>query len=1082
MSLTGVGGLIQVNSAHFTIADGTKSLRSKTILLSNVNDGSAPSITADGMNVYTSANIKTGGFFLGDGSLLSSLTDAPDGVYGGGSNAASITIIDGRITSASNVSVASDLESVTAYGNTATNTVEFQNTGVSIVASGEINAVSFVGDGAGLTNLTGAGEDTYGSETQSAAIDVDGDGRIIGITNKTITRDTFSNVAARGSTTANVVTFSNVGNAILVTDPSGKVGIANSAPGHALSIGTKFYVDKGSTSTNVAVVNGNVAATYYYGNAKHLVNTTDVSDGTYGSSTAIPTITITDGRVDSIATNSIDVTLQGVSDTGNTTSNTLQFTNAGTSLITSGKVGIANSAPGHALSIGTKFYVNTNGGAVASYFSGDGANVTNIVGSSTVKGVTHGGSTSVPTIQIDSDGKITEIANTTISTDLQGVSDNGNTTSNTLQFTNSGTSLITSGKVGIANSAPGHALSIGTKFYVDDGGTNKVVVTGRVSATDYVGDGSNLTNISDLTSSDGTRGSSSMVPRITFDDKGRIASVSEVDVQSNVNSATTNQLAFYTSATQVAGFSALTKDGDNMTLVGDLQVEDITINGNLHVAGNTIVHDSITINDPVLQVGNVNITSTDAPVGMVFARADANVAIAYKKSNDGQAASTLVFGYTSNNGAQSDVIINTAETLSSNFYGTIYSTGFIQTNAQFNGSGAGLSDIQASNISDNFFNNFTSNVSRINSEVANVVVLDRDFTSNVSRIDSEVANVVTLNTRVNSEVANVVTLKDRVDSEVANVFVLNRDFTSNVLRIDDEVANVVVLQRDLLSNVTKVDGNFSNITTLQSNVNDIYHDGGSNTIVTGDFTVGGVEKFFIPQGTSKVGISNAAPGHELSVGTGFFVDATDSTVSTIGSTLNTGGVEVVGDTSTIDFKSTTSETADCRISKSGGDLILSTNNDGVNPITAMTVSGDTQNVTFSNSITVTNNVVTNAILFSGTASIETAQLSLDDVVAVNSTTTRDVTVGNMTLKSDNALAAGILKLEDGGGSYWQFSAPRGDALDSLIVSFKPANGTEITAFTVNVSGNVTFSNVPGSSSGLAAGTMWNDSGTLKIAL
>jgi hypothetical protein len=992
MSLSGSGTVIQVNGAHFTVADATKELRSNLIRFGTTSSGLF--LSSLNGNVYTSSNIKAG-YYHGNAKHLVSISDASAGTYGGADAVVASVVVDstGRITGISNVNI--ELDDVLKHGNTTSNTVQFTNAGVSLKATGEINAASFTGDGSGLSGLTGASADTYGSETQSAAIVVDGDGRITGITNKDIIRDTFSNVAARGASTANVVTFSNAGNAILVTNASGKVGIANTEPGHALSIGKKFYVDKGTTSTNVAVVNGNVAATYYYGNAKHLTNTTDITGTTsIGDDENIPTINFENGRIVSVSNNPISINLEGVTAKGNTTTHRVTFSNTYTSLTTAGKVGIANSSPDHPLAVADAFYVRSDGGTVASYFSGDGANVINIVGSSTVKDVTHGGTTSVPTIQIDSDGKITQIANVDIAQTLQAVTDaaSGNTTTNTVEFNNNtGVSLVALGKTGLGgNTDPGHELSVGTQFFVE---------SGVVTAKDYRGDGGILSNISELTST--TKGSASVVPQITFDANGRITTVTEVDVQSNVNSATSGQIAFYTDATTVAGFSALTKDGDNMTLAGDLQVEDITINGNLHVVGNTIVHDSITINDPVLQLGNVNITSTEAPVGMVFARADANVAIAYKKSNDGQAASTLVFGYTSNNGAQSDVIINTAETLSSNFYGTIYSTGFIQTNAQFNGSGAGLSAIQASNISDNFYNNFTSNVGRIDAEVGNVVVLQRDFTSNVSRINSEVANVVAVNLRVDNNVGNVVTLQGRVDDNVGNVVVLQRDLLSNVSRIDSEVANVVVLDRDFTSNVARINGNFSNITILQSNVNDIYHDGGSNTIVTGDFTVGGVGTFFIDQSTSKVGISNAAPGHELSVGTGFFVDAAGSTVSTIGSTLNTGGVEVVGDSSTIDFKSTTGETADCRISKSGGDLIFSTGNDGETLTTAITVSGDTQNVTFSNSITVSGNLnaanlTVDNIVFSSDASIQAAQISLDDVVAVSGTTNRDITVRDLT--------------------------------------------------------------------------------------
>jgi len=993
MSLSGTGTIIQVNGANFTIADSTKELRANLVRFSTTSDGL--SLSSLNGNVYTSSNIKAG-YYHGNAKHLVSISDAAAGTYGGADAVVASVVVDstGRITGITNVNI--ELDDVLKHGNTTSNTVQFTNAGVSLKATGEVNAGSFVGDGSGLRGLTGAGADTYGSEDQSAAIVVDGNGRITGITNKTITRDTFSNVVARGASTANVVTFSNAGQAVMVTNNAGMIAIANSAPSKSFSVGNKFVVDRNATGSNKTVsVTGNVSAGYYYGNANHLASTTDVSDGTYGSSTAIPAITITDGRVASIATNSIDVTLQGVSDTGNTTSNTLQFTNSGTSLITSGRVGIANSAPGHSLAVADAFYVRSDGGTVASYFSGDGANVTNIVGSSTVKGVTHGGSTSVPTIQIDSDGKITQIANTTIAQTLQAVTENGATSDQTITLTGA-TSLRAQGKVAVSTTnAPTHDFHVGDNFYVDDDGTNKVVVTGRVSATDYVGDGGILSNISDLTST--SKGSASLVPQITFDSKGRISSITELDVQSNVNSATTGQVAFYTSATQVAGFSALTKDGANMTLAGDLQVEDITINGNLHVVGNTVVHDSITINDPVLQVGNVNVTSTEAPVGMVFARADANVAVAYKKSNDGQAASTLVFGYTSNNGAQSDVIINAASTLPSKFYGTIDSTGAITTEAQFNGSGAGLSDIQLSNISDNFETNFTSNVSRIStletdlsSNATRVGTLETDLTSNATRIG-------TLETDLTSNATRIGTLETDLSSNATRIGTLETDLTSNATRIG-------TLETDLTSNATRIgtletdlSSNATRIGTLETKTTDISFSS-SQTTVAGDLIVGAAGTFFVDQSTGKVGISNASAAHELAIGTNFYVDATNDVVSTIGSTLNTGTVEVVGDSSTVDFKTGTGEDADCRIAKSSDGLVISTGGDG-SLATSLTLYSNTDakfesNLEVGGELNVAN-LVTSNIVFSSDATIQAVQISLDDVVAVSGTTTRAVTVGDL---------------------------------------------------------------------------------------
>ena len=59
---------------------------------------------------------------------------------------------------------------------------------------------------------------------------------------------------------------------------------------------------------------------------------------------------------------------------------------------------------------------------------------------------------------------------------------NGNVTSNTVEFRDSATSLITTGSVGIINTAPGHDLSVGANLYVEELGSNVLTVEGNVSA------------------------------------------------------------------------------------------------------------------------------------------------------------------------------------------------------------------------------------------------------------------------------------------------------------------------------------------------------------------------------------------------------------------------------------------------------------------------------------------------------------------------------------------------------------------------------------------------------------------------
>ena len=293
---------------------------------------------------------------------------------------------------------------------------------------------------------------------------------------------------------------------------NGNVGISNGAPEHDLSVGSNFYVD--DTGSNVVHVEGNVAATRFIGDGAYLTN--------------------------------IASTFEQIIINGNVTSNTVEFENA-ISIVTTGAVGIANSAPEHDLAIGSNVYVDDDGdnvvvvtgNVVATRFVGDGAYLSNIAssleeilingnqtGSNVIKFqnatsiITTGNvgiANTLPThdlsvgsnLYVDDDGSnvihVTGNVYATrfigdgsylenIASSLEEIVINGNVTSNTVEFRNA-TSIVATGNVGISNSAPEHDLSVGSNLYVDDTGSNVVHVTGNVAATRFIGDGAYLTNI-----------------------------------------------------------------------------------------------------------------------------------------------------------------------------------------------------------------------------------------------------------------------------------------------------------------------------------------------------------------------------------------------------------------------------------------------------------------------------------------------------------------------------------------------------------------------------------------------------------
>jgi len=64
---------------------------------------------------------------------------------------------------------------------------------------------------------------------------------------------------------------------------------------------------------------------------------------------------------------------------------------------------------------------------------------------------------------------------------LQAVTNQGNVTSNSMIFYNNVAAFVTSGNVGISNALASHTLSVGSNLYVDETGSNVLVVAGSVS-------------------------------------------------------------------------------------------------------------------------------------------------------------------------------------------------------------------------------------------------------------------------------------------------------------------------------------------------------------------------------------------------------------------------------------------------------------------------------------------------------------------------------------------------------------------------------------------------------------------------
>jgi hypothetical protein len=290
--------------------------------------------------------------------------------------------------------IATTLQSVSDFGNTTSNTILLTNTDVGLVATGNIQANYFIGDGSNLTGIatTLQSVSDFGNTTSNTILLTNTDVGLVATgniqanyfigdgSNLTGIATTLQSVSDFGNTTSNTIQFTNTDTSLITL---GSVGIANTNPTCDLAIGSNVCFD--DTSSNILTIDGNILA---------------------------QRITLGSIQIASI------YALEYVTQTGNTTSNTIEFTNESTGLVTSANVGVANANPIHTLDVGSNLWVDDVG-----------SNVLYV---------------------------------------------NGNVHM-------AGAQLTTDGKVGISNTNPQHDLSIASNLYVEDVGSNVLVVNGNAS-------------------------------------------------------------------------------------------------------------------------------------------------------------------------------------------------------------------------------------------------------------------------------------------------------------------------------------------------------------------------------------------------------------------------------------------------------------------------------------------------------------------------------------------------------------------------------------------------------------------------
>jgi hypothetical protein len=349
---------------------------------------------------------------------------------------------------------------------------------------------------------------------------------------------------------------------------------------------------------------------------------------------------ITDSGV--AAVDVLQPNFQATTNLGNTTTNTLEFNNTETGFVTVSNVGIANSSPLHTLDVGSNLYVHDTGSNVL-VVNGN----TNIKGDIVVQGNAQidGVLTVINTENLTITDAIIELGrnNTVGDTTLDlGIIMNRPDSNVTVGFLEGSSELalaytetsadsktitpltsetldvhvygrvLTESNVGIMNTSPIHTLDVGSNLFVDEYGSNVLVVSGNASIS------------GDLTVDEDTfhvdvGGKSIGLGTVTPD--ANLHVIGNVYVSSNLTvdedtlhvDATTNSVGIETKNPQanlhVVGnvyvSSNLTVDEDTLHVdatTHSVGVETKSPSANLHVVGNVYVSSNLTVDEDTLHV------------------------------------------------------------------------------------------------------------------------------------------------------------------------------------------------------------------------------------------------------------------------------------------------------------------------------------------------------------------------------------------------------------------------------------------------------------------------------------------------